>query len=43
MDTKIIEEKKYEGNIKDLLIIYGFGDGFLIGGHWHTKFYVKLG
>ena len=39
---KIIAEKRFNGNINELLIIYGFDDDFLIGGDWHTKFYVKI-
>ena len=25
-----------------LLLIYGFDDDFVIGGYWHTKFYLEV-
>jgi len=43
MLDKIIPETRFNGNINELLLICGFGDDFLIGRHWYTKFYVKVG
>ncbi len=43
MQIKITPEKRYDGNINRLLLIYGFGDDFLIGNDLYTKFYVKVG
>lgn len=39
----IVPETKYEGDINELLLIYGFGEDFYIGSDRYTKFYVKVG
>ncbi len=38
----ITPEKKYEGDINNLLIIVRFGDYFLIGRDLHINFYVRI-
>ena len=38
---KIVSEKRYNGNINDLLLIYGFSEDFYIGGHRYISFNVK--
>lgn len=43
MLDRIIDETRFLGSINSLLIIYGFGDDFLIGRDWYTKFYLKVG
>lgn len=43
MFDKIINETLFTGNINDLLLIYGFGDDFLMGGGWYTEFNIKVG
>ena len=43
MLDRIVDETRFLGDISSLLIIYGFGDDFLIGRHWYTKFNLKVG
>ena len=40
---KIVSETRYNGDINDLLIIYGFNEDFYIGRHLYTSFNLKVG
>ena len=42
MFDRIVNETYCNLNPNQLLIIYGFNDDFVIGGYWHTKFYLEV-
>ena len=42
MFDRIVNETYCNTPADKILLIYGFGDDFLIGGYWHTKFYLEV-
>ena len=42
-NMKIVSETRYNGNINDLLIIYGFNEDFYIGSDRYASFNVRVG